>query len=458
MDEPLAPRHDLALLIAAFGHLLHEAGVPVTPERSARFAQVVLLAGPRSYAELAALGRTTLLSSHDQYEVFDAVFSQVFRGVVDFAEFRGDSGPTPPPPAAIPSDDRAPSDSEREGAGESRPQASPGNPGESDADPEDDDETILAAVSSQERLSDKDFAACSADELALLNALIERFPMVAPIRLARRERRHPSGRSLDVRATLRAAHRTMGDPVHRVHRRRASRPRRVVLIADVSGSMEPYARVYLHLMRSAVRALRAEAFVFATRLTRLTRQLGDTHPDVAYRKAASAAPDWSGGTRIGTALKTFVDDYGRRGMARGAVVVIVSDGWEIEDPALVGQAMEQLSRLAFHVIWVNPRKAAAGYRPLVGGMAAALPYVDTFVSGHSLRALGEVMEAIRDATNDGRHHAYAPVHLPQHVTGAVETGAVGAGAEPVAPEVAPEVAASTRSRDIFPTGRLVTGP
>ena len=446
-DDAPARSHDLALLIAAFGHLLHEAGVPVTPERSSRFAQVVMLAGPRSHTELNALGKTTLLSSHDQYEVFDAVFSQVFRGVVDFAEFRGDSATPPPPPAAIPSDDKAPSDSEeREGAGESRPQASPGIPVESDAEPEDDDENILAAVSTQERLGDKDFAACSPDELALLNALIERFPLVAPTRRARRERRHPAGRSLDMRATLRAAHRTMGDPVRRVHRRRAERPRRVVLIADVSGSMEPYARVYLHLMRGAVRGLHAEAFVFATRLTRLTRQLGMSHPDVAYRKAASAAPDWSGGTRIGEALKTFVDEHGRRGMARGAVVVIVSDGWEIEDPALVGQAMQQLSRLAFHIIWVNPRKAAAGYQPLVGGMAAALPYVDTFVSGHSLRALGEVMEAIRDATHDGRHHAYAPVRLPEHVTAAVLAP----------PEVAPEVAASTPSRDIFPTGRLVT--
>jgi uncharacterized protein with von Willebrand factor type A (vWA) domain len=172
--------------------------------------------------------------------------------------------------------------------------------------------------------------------------------------------------------------------------------------------MEPYARVYLHLMRGAVKALGSEAFVFATRLTRLTRQLAHTHPDIAYRKAAAAAPDWSGGTRIGGALKAFLDEHGRRGLARGSVIVIVSDGWEIEDPELVGRAMEQLSRLAFHIIWVNPRKVARGYQPLVGGMAAAMPYIDTFVSGHSLRAIEEVMEAIRDASNDGRHHAYAP--------------------------------------------------
>jgi uncharacterized protein with von Willebrand factor type A (vWA) domain len=134
-----------------------------------------------------------------------------------------------------------------------------------------------------------------------------------------------------------------------------------------------------------------------------------------YRAAAEAAPDWSGGTRIGAALKTFIDDFGRRGMARGAVVVIVSDGWEIDDPDLVGQMMEQLSRLAFHIIWVNPRKAARDYRPVVGGMAAAMPYVDTFVSGHSLRSLEEVMSAIRSTAELGRRQPVRTIMLPQSI-------------------------------------------
>jgi uncharacterized protein with von Willebrand factor type A (vWA) domain len=185
-------------------------------------------------------------------------------------------------------------------------------------------------------------------------------------------------------------------------RKRTERPRRVVLIADVSGSMEPYSRIYLHLMRGAVQALHAEAFVFATRLTRLTRALSLTHTDIAYQRATAAAPDWSGGTRIGKALNDFLDEFGRRGMARGAVIVIVSDGWEVEDPTQVGVAMQRLSRLAHHVIWVNPRKAANDYQPLVGGMRAALPYVDTFVSGHSVRALEEVMDAIRRASERHR--------------------------------------------------------
>ena len=393
---------DLAGIAAAFGYALREAGVPVTPERSARFARVVLLARPTTLPELAALGRTTLLSAHDQVEVFDRVFAQVFRGIVDFADFRQDAAAPPPPASVIPQGERSPGSSDRSGESEAAPTGSSGEPGEGEP-PEDDEESLLAAVSSRERLSDKNFADCSEEELALLHALIQRLPFVAPMRAARRRRRHDSGSTLDVRATLRGAHRTSGDPVHRVMRRPTTRPRRVVLIADVSGSMEPYSRVYLHLMRGAVKALGSEAFVFATRLTRLTRQLALTHPDVAYRKAAAAAPDWSGGTRIGMALKTFLDSHGRRGMARGAVIVIVSDGWELDDPELVGRAMEQLSRLAFHIVWVNPRKAARDYRPLVGGMAAARPYVDTFVSGHSLRALEEVMAAIAAAADQPRH-------------------------------------------------------
>jgi uncharacterized protein with von Willebrand factor type A (vWA) domain len=441
-----AEQADLAAVIAAFGHVLHQAGVPVTPERSARFARAVTLAQPSTLTELAALGRTTLLSSRDQIEVFDKVFGQVFRGLIDYADFRSDSA-EPPPVSSLPGDDREKGEGEREGGGESSPQGSEGIPSDSEQEGEpDDDEAVLAAVSLQERLGEKNFAACSEDELALINALVERLPFVAPQRTARRMRRHPAGRTLDVRATLRASHRTSGDPVQRIHRRQTTRPRRVVLIADVSGSMEPYARVYLHLMRGAVRALGSEAFVFATRLTRLTRQLAETHPDVAYRKAAAAAPDWSGGTRIGSALKTFLDEHGRRGTARGAVVVIVSDGWELGDPQLVARSMEQLSRLAYHVIWVNPRKAARGYAPLVGGMAAALPYVDTFVSGHSLRALGEVMTAIRQAEVAGRRTP-APVDRS-----ALPDASVDAANGP-----SPAEAASVRSRDVFPTGSLVAG-
>ena len=172
-------------------------------------------------------------------------------------------------------------------------------------------------------------------------------------------------------------------------------PRRLVLLCDISGSMEPYARAYLQFMTCAVTATRhAEAFAFATRLTRLTRALGTRDPERALAQAAATAPDWSSGTRIGDALKAFNDRYGRRGMARGAVIVILSDGWERGDPALVAREMERLRRPAYRIVWVNPRAAATEFAPRAGGMAAALPFCDALLSGHSLKALEQVADAI----------------------------------------------------------------
>jgi uncharacterized protein with von Willebrand factor type A (vWA) domain len=255
---------------------------------------------------------------------------------------------------------------------------------------------VLAAASEEERLRTKDFAALTADELARARALMRGLRVRAPLRPARRRVRDSRGSRPDLRATLARAHRTGGDPVVIVRRRARPRPRRVVLLCDVSGSMAPYARAYLQLLHSAVGGTRAEAFVFATRLTRLTRVLRVREPDVALARAGEAAPDWSGGTRIGAAIKTFMDDHGRRGMARGAVVVIVSDGWERGDPEVLGREMRRLRLVAHRIVWVNPRRAAPGFAPLVRGMAAALPSVDAFVSGHSLAAFDEVLAAIHD--------------------------------------------------------------
>jgi uncharacterized protein with von Willebrand factor type A (vWA) domain len=388
-------------IVAGFGHLLHAAGVPVTPERSIRFATSVTIAEPTTLDQLYWLGRVTMLSGHSQVEIYDRVFRHVFEGMIDVTDARGDSNHEAPP-SSTPTGERKPGEPGRQGEAPSGPHGTGATPSESvdDGDRDEDDASVLAAMSQEERISNKDFAVCTEEELALIRRLVEQLPLVPPMRTGRRARRHAAGQRLDVRSTLRRAHRTAGDPVVLVQRKRTERPRRIVLIADVSGSMAPYSRVYLHLMRGAVQALKAEAFVFATRLTRLTRSLADLHPDLAYRKALLAAPDWSGGTRIGEALNNFLDGYGRRGMARGAVVVIVSDGWEIQDPARVGEAMERLSRLAHRIIWVNPRKAAVDYQPLVGGMAAAMPYIDTFVAGHSVDALQEVMAAIRASDSE----------------------------------------------------------
>lgn len=406
---PGLPVPELPQIAAAFGHLLHAAGVPVTPERSARFAVAITLAEPQSLTQLYWLGRVNLITAHDQIDIYDRVFAQIFRGIIDMADFRGDSA-NQAPPAAAPTGERMPGDPNRGGESNDTPRGTSATPGaRDDGDDDTDEASMIAAMSTDERLANKDFAAVTEEELLLIRQLIEQLPLVPPMRKGRRERTHSAGRRLDIRKTLRRSHRTGGDPVKLVKRTRVPRPRRIVFIADISGSMEPYARVYLHLARGGVLAVGAEAFVFATRLTRLTRALSMNNPDVAYRKAAAAAPDWSGGTRIGETLMRFINEYGRRGVARGAVIVIISDGWEIEDPALVRISMERLSRLAHHIIWVNPRKAVTSFEPLTGGMAAALPYVDTFVSGHSVRALEDVVRAIRAVAGDR-----APNGVPTH--------------------------------------------
>jgi uncharacterized protein with von Willebrand factor type A (vWA) domain len=189
-----------------------------------------------------------------------------------------------------------------------------------------------------------------------------------------------------------------GDFLEWIWRRRTTRPRPLVVICDISGSMERQSRLLLRFVQAiSGSAVRAESFVFSTRLTRVTRILRDRDRDRALAKVSEAVNDWAGGTRIGEALRAFNDRHGRRGMARDAVVVVFSDGWERGDPALVGREMERLSRLAYRIVWVNPRVAAPGFAPETGGMAAALPHIDDLVSGHSVAALEAVVEAI------GRH-------------------------------------------------------
>ena len=254
------------------------------------------------------------------------------------------------------------------------------------------------AASDDELLRDKRFDALEPDELAALYRVMSRLRVATPLRRTRRARRDRRGERIDMRRTLRQSMRTGGDPIRLARRRRRVVRRRMVMLCDISGSMEPYARAYLQFLTSATGSgSHAEAFVFATRLTRLTRALASRNPERAIQRAAAAAPDWSSGTRIGDALKAFNDRHGRRGMARGAVIVILSDGWERGAPELVGQEMERLARLAHRIVWVNPRVAAAGFVPRAGGMAAALPHCDALVSGHSLRALEEVAAAIGGA-------------------------------------------------------------
>jgi uncharacterized protein len=378
---------------------LHRAGLPVNPGRAMLLARSLRLVLPTDRDALYWTCRVALVGDRSQLPLFDAVFSAVFDGRLDPADSRGD--PTAPPP--IGSEPRlraAPPDHRRSDAPppERHPAGAGGVSPGADGDGADAGrDAVLAAASSAERLAQTSFAELTDEELAAARLAVRRLVLSTPERTARRTRRtHRAGERLDLRRTVRAAQRSGGDPVRLVHRRRRTTPRRLVLLCDVSGSMAAYTRVYLTLLQGAVSGARAEAFVFSTRLTRLTRQLGVRDPDVALARAAAAPSDWAGGTRLAAAIDRFVTGYGRRGMARGAVVLVLSDGWAQDDPEDVAAAMARLRRLAHRIVWVNPRRAAPGYAPLAGGMAAALPYCDAFVSGHSLAALAEVAAAVRD--------------------------------------------------------------
>ncbi len=256
--------------------------------------------------------------------------------------------------------------------------------------------TAVLRYSPLEVLRRKDFGDYTAADFAEAQQLMARLRATAPMRRSRRRRpaRRRRSHAPDIRATVRRALRTGGEPVRRAWYAPSLQPRRLVLLCDVSGSMDQYSRALLRFMHAAVAGRRrVEAFAMGTRLTRLTRELSSRDPDQALKRAGVAVADWSGGTRLGDSLRAYNDGWGMRGMSRGAVVVILSDGWERGDPTVIADQMARLSRVAYRVVWVNPLKASPGYAPLARGMAAALPYIDQLV-GHNLNALEELVEIV----------------------------------------------------------------
>jgi uncharacterized protein len=406
MTEPFRVRTlglDLPEVAGRFSRRLYDAGVPVTAERAAWFAESLAVVEPISRRRLYWTARAAFVSDRSQVRAFDAVFADVFGS----APARED----PPLPDDARTEPSPPEEPRRgsDGAENSPPsgdvptRASTPNSAEPTRDA-----PVPTLASDEEVLRTKRFDALSPEELARLYRLMARLRVATPSRRTRRAKRDRHGERIDMRRTLRGSLRTAGDPIRLARRRRRIVHRRLVMLCDISGSMEPYARAYLQFLTCAAGAgdvgraggPQAEAFVFATRLTRLTRALASRNPERAIQRAAAAAPDWSSGTRIGDALKAFNDRHGRRGMARGAVVVILSDGWERGDPALVGREMERLRRLAYRIVWVNPRVSASGFEARAGGLVAALPHCDALVSGHNLDALEEVADVIGARSGD----------------------------------------------------------
>ena len=331
--------------LTRFGRTLRDGGLDVGTGRIAEFCRAAALLPPD---DLYWAGRATLLARSADIPAYDEAF----------AAFFGPPAEVRPPPAVVRVRSELGADS--------------------------------ALASEAELLKDKSFARCSEAELAALAKLMQRLPFVLSERRSRRRESARSG-SPDLRRTLRRSFRTGGEPVHRVWRQRRRDTRRLVLLLDVSGSMDAYSRALVMFAHAALRSEpRVEAFCFGTRLTRVTRSLAVAGADVALARAAAEVVDWDGGTRIGESLKTFLDEHGHAGLARGAVVVICSDGLEVGDPEILAEQMARLARLAHRVVWLNPLQEDPKYEPLARGMKSALPHIDLFASGHSFTSLEEL--------------------------------------------------------------------
>jgi uncharacterized protein len=366
-------------ILLGFGRALRAAGVPVTQDRTHGFLDAVARLGLEDQRATYLAGRATLCAGPDDIERYDQVFEGFFNG--------RDGLPRPRPASSTPSVAAAGLPTSEEGGGSA----------------EDPDEVVRAMASSAEVLRHRDVATMTPGEKQRLAAM---FATLRPRPPTRRTARHqPWHRGdLDANRTLRSTLRRMGEPGDIAWRRRGTRPRRVVLLIDVSGSMSGYADALLRLAHRFTQAVsagstrgRVETFTLGTRLTHLTRAMRVRDAERALVAAGATVPDWSGGTRLGETLRFFLDRWGQRGLARGAVVVVFSDGWERGDPELLATQMARLHRIAHRVVWVNPHRGKTGYEPVQQGVVAALPYIDDFVAGHSLATFAELSELVSRA-------------------------------------------------------------
>jgi uncharacterized protein len=374
---------DPLVAIAGFGRVLRAAGIGADGGRVAAFTEALGWLDPARREDVYWAGRLTLCADPDDLPRYDAAFEAVFGDGTPAVPALHDRPAPEPVTVAVASADNGPDSNEPD-------------------DANDDGERVFAAASAVEALRRKDFSELTEQERTELDRLLATFSLPGERRASRRHRPAPRG-PIDRRRTVSAALAAAGEPARLAHRRRRPRTRRVVLLVDVSGSMAPYADALLRFAHAARRgSAPVEVFTLGTRLTRVTRELSHRDPHVALRAVLAAVPDWSGGTRLGVLLRDFLDTWGQRGLARGAVVVVLSDGWEREDPELLGEQMARLHRLAHRVVWANPLRARPGYAPLAAGMAAALPHVDDFVAGHSVAALQVLADVVAGHTRPGR--------------------------------------------------------
>ena len=373
--------------LVAFGRDLRERGLPVGTGRILTFARAVAALGLTDRESLYWAGRTTMIGRKADLAAYDEAFADWYAGLITQGELRVELHLPTPGAKRTGDPDEQPDNLELTVGGVAARWRSAG-----DDEPEDEDETSIRIVASGvEVLREKSFPDLTDEERARVSAMIRRLAVTVPVERTRRTKPAAKGSTFDIRRTLRRSLRTQGEPFDRARRARKSRTRPLVLILDISGSMAPYARALMQFGYAAMAAgRRVEVFVFGTRLTRVTRTLRAKDPDRALHEIGKQVADWEGGTRIGESLKTLLDGWSQRAALRGAVVVLCSDGLERGDPELLQAQMARLRRLAHRVVWVNPLKGSPRYEPLARGMAAAMPSIDEFLSGHNLESLEQL--------------------------------------------------------------------
>ena len=385
LAQPLEP-------LVAFGRELRSRGLPVGTGRILTFVRAVAALGLTDRHSLYWAGRVSMIGRKEDLAAYDLAFEDWYRSLRSTEDLKIELDLPSLARQGVDWGDQ-PDDLEvRTGLTAAEWHGLT----EDDDAPEAGDETAIRIVASAiEVLRSKSFADLSDEEREEVGLLIRQLAIALPEQRMRRTRPSPKGARFDVRRTLRRSLRTRGEPFERAWRDRRVRGRPLVLILDVSGSMSPYARALVQFGYAAMAAgRRVEVFCFGTRLTRVTRTLRTKDPDRALREIGRTVADWEGGTRIGESLKALLDGWGQRTALRGAVVVLCSDGLERGDPELLRSQMARLGRLAHKVVWVNPLKGSPRYEPLARGMAAALPSVDVFLSGHNLESLSELSRTL----------------------------------------------------------------
>lgn len=394
--------------LTVFGRRLREVGIPVGPDKTLDLLEALEAIGMERRADVYFAMRATVASRPEHMPIFDREFARFWDDLrypaPAFEEMQGREDEE-----AIGSAEPGASDDAEDGEsaqGEDTESGSASHPGA--VDERDDDahnaETVddnAMAFSAREALRKKDFAQFTLEEMQEARKMIDAMTWRLGTRMTRRMRKAKYGELIDQRATMRSSLRQGGVPVELKWRKRTERMRPLVLICDISGSMDRYARMLLRFVHALEHGLDSvEVFVFGTRLTRITRELRRRDVDQAIADVVSSVDDWSGGTRIGEAVKTFNYQWSRRVLRSGATVVMISDGWDRGDPQLLGQEMARLQRSCRRLIWLNPLLGAPGYQPLTAGIHASLPYIDHFLPVHnveSLEALALLLEDVGDS-------------------------------------------------------------